>query len=607
MTTNASPIIGKVCKSASYTVNARGNSDLTCVKITNIHEDGSRSNSFVQYKDFEQPYYLVKPEHRKFEQHKDYIEASKCRKYKAPRCKIAVDITKFLYGKHNPDANIREVSNSPYVFGLDQTPPVHIKQYYFKRFREFQEKEPYTMAAYDVETDMDHKGEDKPIMMASVTFGSKAYFAGVRGWYHAKQKKIDPTVILDDEKILANLKEAEDLYLSESLKRRNCTVEYELFDTPGQVAEACIKKWHEWEPDWVTSWNATYDMEANERALKDDNYHLGRVYCDPSIPREFQNYRLDKGRTHKTKEDGSKSPLDPQEKFPSIRTMAKWQWADAMSFFAIKRASSTGKLDTYTLEGIANYLGVPGKLYTKEGAHLIPGSPQWHRFMQRYHPYLYSMYNIGDNFVIEEINELESDFSLGLPMLLKYSEYFNYVSQPKTISDTLSFIALEHGYVWGSTPSRRDDRFQKRLPTLKNWIALLDTEKNADVGKAMFNGLFDVLSNGRTDSADIDVEGAYPHGTLCNNVSNKTTQIEVWEIQGASPDKFREIAVNYASSPTANAIGLCNALFKFPEADKLKEEFERLLIEDGKEDLVIQLNTKREDRVKLNQEFKEAA
>lgn len=606
MTKNTSPIIAKVCKHAIYTASRFAKKDLTSVKLTNIHADGTRSNSFELIHNYKQPYWIVKDTRRLFKQHKDYIEASACREYNSPRCEIPFTVKKQLFGVADHKATIRDISLSPYVFGLDQTPPVHIKHHYGKLYPDHQEKEPHTMAAYDVETDMWKPGQDKPLMMASVTFKKKAYFAAVRGWFQERQDVIDKTVRLTDEIILKNLKEAEEAHLKGHLERRNCTVEYELFDTPGQVVKACVDKWHEWEPDWVTSWNATYDMERNEAALNEDGYNPGDVYSDPIVPKEFRNYRLDKGRTHKTKEDGSSSPLEPQEKFPSVRCLAKWQWADAMSFFAIKRASSTGKLQDYSLEGIAKYLKIPGKLYTGAGAHLLPGSPQWHRFMQKFHPYIYAMYNIADNFVIEEINEKENDFSLGLPMLLKYSEYFNYVSQPKTISDTLSFIAREMGFVWGSTPSNRDKYFTDRLPTLGNWIALLDTEKNASVGKLLFDGLMDVISNGRTDSSDIDVEGAYPHAGLALNVSNKTTQIEAYAIQGADSDKFREIGVNYASSAEANAIGLCQALFRFPEANKLVEEFERVMKEQGQEALLSEIKSGKKPRKKtVNVTFEE--
>lgn len=577
MDQNNSPIIAKVCKSAAQSVNRFDKTkDLLCAKITNVHEDGTRSNTFLAIENYKQPFWIVKEDHRKFKQHKDYIEVRKCTEYKAARCNLASSVNKFLYGRRDSDYDLRQAKNNQFVFGLDQTPPVHFKRKYFERFNEHQETEAYTMAAYDVEGDMTKKGV--PVMMASTTFKKKAYFAAMRGWFSDQAGKP-----LTDKEILDNLKEAEEKWLRPHLDRRQCVVEYELFDTAGQVVNANIQRMHQWEPDWVTSWNAIYDMQANEAALLADGYDLAQVYSDPRIPREYKYYYLHPGRTHKNKENGDKQPLEWQERFPTIRTMATWQWADAGSFYAIKRQPVEGKLQDTSLQGIADKEETPGKLYTDEGAEHGVGSPQWHRFMQKNYPYLYAMYNICDNFVIEEINERTSDFSLSLPMLLKYSEYFNYVSQPSMISDTLSFMARERDFVWGSTPSARDRQFADKLPTLKDWIALLDTEKNASFGKPLFAGLIDVLSNGRTDTGDLDVEGAYPTATVAINVGNKTTMAEVYGIQGADETKLREIAVNYASSTKANAFGLCHDLFRFPRGGDLQKVFEEHMIKSGKE------------------------
>ena len=578
MELNTSPIIAKVCKHAAQSLNRFDrNKDLLCAKITNIHEDGTRSNSLIALENYKTPIWIVKEDKRKFKQHKDYIEETMCKEYKVPRCQLAAAVNKYYYGRVDSQFDIRQAKNIPHVFGLDQTPPVHFKRKYFERYGVHQETEAYSLAAYDVEGDMFKKGV--PVMMASVTMKTKAYFAACRGWYSEKAGKR-----LTDTEIINGLKEAEYAHLSDHLKRRKCTVEYELFDTAGQVVNACIQKMHQWEPDWVAAWNAAYDMTANETALLEDGYNLAEVYSDSRIPKEYKSYKLHMGRTHKHKEDGTKMPLEWQERFPTIRTMATWQFVDAGSFYAIKRQPTEGKLQDTSLQGVATKEDVPGKLYTKEGHEQGVGSPQWHRYMQKNYPYIYSMYNICDNFVIEEINEKTSDFSLSLPMLLKYSEYFNYVSQPSMISDTLSFMARDRGFVWGSTPSNRDKQFSEKLPTLGDWIALLDTEKNASFGKPLFAGLEDVFSNGRTDTSDIDVEGAYPTATLALNAGGKTTMAEVYGIQGADAMKFREIAVNYASSTQANAFGLCHDLFRFPAPKDLKKIFEAALIAQGKEE-----------------------
>lgn len=569
---NNKELQGRVCKHSNYSVSKRRNGfDLTCLKVTNVFKDGTRENKLIAIENYKQPIWIVKPKYRTFKQYKDYIEEYKCREYRTPRCRIGYTAKNQLFNNPDRKATERDARSTPFVFGVDQTTCVHVKQRFFDKYQSTQETEPYTLAAYDVETCM--FDPDGPIIMASVSMKKKAYFAAVRSWFPDK----------DDETILRKLKEAEDKWLRTHLDRRECVVEYELFDTAGQVAEANVKKFHEYNPDWVISWNARYDMEKTEEALSKENYDLDDVYSDPSIPDEYKRYYFDKGRTHKVKENGDKTSLEPQEQFPVVKGMSGWQWFDGMSAYAIKRFAA-GKLEKYSLEFIAEREGVPGKLYTEEGNHMGPGSPSWHRYMQKEYPYLYCMYNICDNFAIEEIDEKSNDYSLTLPLLLGPSELNDFVSQPRMISNKLAFLCRDLKYVWGSTPASRDMTIKNNLPTLDNWIALLDTEKNAEVGKPVFEGLADVISQGRSDTSDIDVEGAYPTGGMTQNVSNKTTMLEAVQIQGADPMKFREIAINYTSSPEANAVQLSQDLFRFPGFKDMEQVFLDLVRLHGLED-----------------------
>lgn len=596
-----SPIVGRVCKHVHQGFsNKERFDDLTAIKITNVHEDGSRSEEYSLIKNYQQPFWIVKPEFRKFKQQKDYIEVKKCKQFKSNAAKLAYMITKVLDGSPNPKAELRQVTSNPYVFGCDQTTPVFIKQQFFDKYELHQQTERYTAAAYDVETDMEKK--DESVMMASVTFRDKAYFATIRSWWDG----------LTDAEIIAGLKAEEEKRFSEEKKKRGIlAIEYGIFDTPGEVVENCVKKFHLWSPDLVASWNATYDMEKNEQGLTDPRYqalyrqqnnikehhynYLARIYCDPKIPDEYMHYRLDRGRTHKIKDNGDKTPLEPQEKFPTVRSMARWQWLDFMSFYAIKRAPG-GKLDSYALNDCAKREGVDGKLYTEEGSHLIEGKADWHRYMQKNHKFIYAMYNIKDNWVIEDLNDKTLDLSMSFPLLTKASEYFNYPSQPRIISDALAYIARDNGYVWGCTGNSKKNEFNDMLPTLGNWIALLETEKNASKGYSLFDGLYDVYSNGRSSVSDVDVAGAYPYGTVTENVSNFTTEIEVCRIQGKDPLKQREISVNYASSPEANAVMLCEELLGFPSYDTVIDVFEKLIEE---QELTEKFTKLREESIEL--------
>lgn len=573
-----SPVIGKVCKHAVYVVSKRDKlKDMTFIKQTSIHENGDRTNQFLKVPDYVRPFYIVREKYRKFQQKKDYIDKRLVKEYKSTQARLAMSIKRVLYGINDRNAELMVVKNNPYVFGCETPVPVLIKHKYFERYGDYQETEASTMAAYDVETDMIN-GDGEDVIMASTTFKKHIYFAVIRSFFDG----------MSDDEILEGLKKAEDELIGERLRRRNATVHYEIVDTQTEVVENNIKCWHMWEPDYISSWNASYDMQRNEHALIMGNRDLEEVYTDPSLPREFRYYEYDKGRTHKRKENGDSQPLEWQEQYPTVRAAAKWQWLDGASFYAIKNAPK-GKKESYSLEFTAQDNGIEGKLYTDRGSHLTQGKGAWHRWMQKYAKFEYCMYNISDNLVIEELDEKTNDVALNLPLLLKSTEFFNYPSQPKCISNELSFIAEEHGFIWGTKGRGSKDDPDKKLdvhkPTLGEWIALLETEKNADNGKAIFIGMPGIRSRGRGLTDDIDVEGAYPTATVALNVSNKTTRMEACAIQGLNPLQFREVGVNYASSPKANAVSLCQTLHGFPGYEEMDNVFPALFEEEFGEPL----------------------
>ena len=562
------PIVGRVCKHAYLSFNKfNPDHDLLTAKITEIYADGTRKDILKHIEDYSRNFYIVKKKHQNFQDKRDYIEANKCDKHSSNEARLAQQISKCLFGRPDRKAQVAELKNNPYVFGCQETVPVIYKESFYEAYPNYQPQEAYKVAAYDVETYINDDGSVGSLNMASVTCGSEAYWAGIRSYFPDKE----------DAVIFAKLEKAKEKYLSDYIAKHKVVIEFNLFDTPGQVVYNNIQAWHRIAPDYIVSWNANFDMERNEEALVNEGYNLADTYSDPSTPKAYKDYFYFKGREFKTKVDGSKSPLEAQERFPVVQAPAKWQWFDGMSFYAIKRAPG-GKKESYSLQNTAKAEGVEGKMYIPEAAHLQEGSAEWHKFMVKYFPYEYVMYNIRDNWVIEDLNRVTNDYSLSLPSLITSSELKSYQSQPSMISDKLSFIALKHGYVWGTVGRRKEDVWKEIKPDLRDWIALLHAELNEDKGKAIYSGLPSWKSRGRGDTDDIDVTGAYPHITVSLNVSNKTTKLEVCEIEGLDRFEFRRVGVNYASSPIANAVTLCNTIYGMPQLTDINSFYEESVI-----------------------------
>lgn len=579
---NESPIVGRVCKHAYLSFNkANRDNDLLVAKITNIHEDGSRTHTLAKIENYKRDFYIVKKKYQGFKDKRDYIEANKCDKYSSNESRLALNISKILFGRPDRNAQLYDLKNNQYVFGCQETVPVIYKQSYYKKYPDHQPQEAYEMAGYDVETYILDDGGVGPVNMASTTHGSNAFWAGIRSYFPKEDQK-------DDNIILRKLNAMAKIHLDDYMKLHNVEkIDWNLVDTPGQVVYENIQYWHRSNVDFIVSWNANFDMERNQEALLNEGYDLARTYSDPSIPDVYKDYLYFPGREFKTKVDGTQSPLENQERFPVIQAPAKWQWFDGMSFYAIKRAPQ-GKKESYSLQNTAIAEGVEGKLYIPEADHLQAGSAEWHKFMVKNFPYEYVMYNIRDNWVIEDLNRKTNDYSLSLPALVTSSELKSYQSQPSMISDKLSFIALEHGYVWGTVGRKKEDVWKEIKPDLRDWIALLHAELNEDKGKPIYAGLPSWRSRGRGDTDDIDVTGAYPHITVSLNVSNKTTKIEVCEVEGLDRIEFRRLGVNYASSPIANAVTLCNTIYGMPQLTDINSFYEESVIpfiKEAKEEL----------------------
>lgn len=547
-------VVARVCKHAFLSFSRFDpDHDLLTAKITEILSNGERRDRLMFKEDFKRDFYIVKEKYRTFKDSRDYIEKEKCDKYSSNEARLHINISKALHGRPDRKADLQMLKNSPYVFGCQESIPVVFKQKFYDKYPDHQPQEAYNVAAYDVETYILDDGSVGPIVMASTTMKDKVYWSGLREIFHGE----------DDATILRKLKEFEKQYLQEYIDKHNVEIVYDLEDRPGQLVYNNIQWWHKVGPDFIVSWNANFDMEANQQALKNEGIDLAQAYSDPSCPKAYWDYFYYPGRQFKTKVDGSKSPLDNHEKFPVVQAPAKWQWFDGMSFYAIKRAPG-GKKESYSLQFTSQAEGVEGKLYTEIGSHLVSGSAEWHKFMLKNHPYLYAMYNIRDNWVIEDINRVTNDYSLSLPSLVTSSELRSYQSQPSMISDKLSFIAKEHGYIWGTVGRKKEDPFKAMKPDLGDWIALLHAELNEDKGKLLYTGLDSWKSRGRGSTDDIDVTGAYPHVTVALNVSNKTTKLEVCAVEGLDRIEYRRLGVNYASSPVANAATLCSTIFGMP-------------------------------------------
>lgn len=79
-------------------------------------------------------------------------------------------------------------------------------------------------------------------------------------------------------------------------------------------------------------------------------------------------------------------------------------------------------------------------------------------------------------------------------------------------------------------------------------------------------------TNIRIGAVDLDVEGSYPNGGVCLNISKETTKKEIISVQGVDEHTRRMCTINL-SAGHVNALEICTNLLGMPTLDQMLESF----------------------------------
>lgn len=551
------------CKFAMYSQSKFGKSDILFVKENILHPDGRIVPNTRMIKDMKRDYYLTREAYRDHEDKKDYEELKKLQKFTTPHWNLANHISMSL-GKGATSLPLKQICRSPYVYGADIEPTSIIKAMYEKKFPEVG-MTPYQVSVIDIETDVVNEEFKNQPLMCTLSFKDRSYTFVVRRFFPGEK----------DEDIIRKLHECAHKHIGEVIKARNLKMEYELVDHPADGFVKLFAKAHEWKPDWVTGWNALdFDYQVITNCLEMAGVNPEDVYCDPSVPKEYRSVKYFQGKTHQVKNDGvkeTKRPLANYEKWPYVNAPASFRWADSMCAYYYLRTAK-GKELNYKLDTIASkVLDGIGKLAFKEAEGFY--GLDLHELMQTQYKYEYVVYNLFDCIVVEMMDEVTKDLAAAVPAFCGVSDYRNFTSQPNRIAEAMHYDVMENGYIWGTTSDKMRTDLDDNLQSLGGWIVMLPTELVAINGKAMFKELPNLPSYVRTGTNDIDVEGAYPSGTVIMNVGKQTTWIEMTRIEGLDDTQYRQVAVNLASGGFNNAAEIARVVYQAPKLVTLAESF----------------------------------
>lgn len=547
-------IKGFECKHALYTEASDGSGDdLVIVKEYAHCKDGSKVPNLRFYKNYKRDFWVTREGHRNHTDKKEWEKISRLQKFTTRQSQLQQNVARAL-GRPGARGSMRQLARSPYLYGSDVSTPTLIKRRYNTQFPDCISTN--SVAVTDIETDVVHGTGD--IIYIALTFGSKAILCTTE-WFMG-------SIVNPVEKLHQKFEQ----YLSKYKQERNMELEIMVCKTPGQAVLEVFKRAHQWQPDFVTIWNITFDMPRIVKALEDDGLNPADVLSDPRVPPQFRFYRYKEGPSKKETASGKITTVPVAERWHVVESAASFYFMDSMCLYKRIRMAEQNE-PSYSLDyQLQKWLGVR-KLKFQEADQYV--GLEWHQFMQANYKLEYGIYNIFDCVGVELFDERVKDLAQTITVQSEHSEYANFKSQPKRLVDDLHFFCLENDRVIAACSDQMIDDNDKHVVGMDEWIVTLPSHLTVDNGLKVVRECPDMSTLVFTHVADLDVGSGYPTIQRILNMSKETTYRELSKMKGITEQQQRMAGINITASHV-NAVEVACELFKAPTFDSLLSAFE---------------------------------
>jgi hypothetical protein len=628
-------ILGKECKFIFWLPAIPDvREDTHVIKEVIHYKDGTKENNLKVLSNFKRPFWITKPH---LQQHKDkkeseYIE--NLNKYTSTQSELGKNVAMRLGNRYIGKTSLRDVQDSPFVYGLDVDSKVTIKKLYLDKYPDTISE--YKEAALDIEINI----ETGEITVISLTMKDKIYTVFTKKFIQSRQGVVSQLEYLFTK------------YIPKTSITENIKTEYHTFENELECVLEVLKKAHEWQPDIIAIWNITFDIGMILDVLEKHNIDPKDVFSDPRLPKELRHFKFKMGSISKMTDSGKFKPISPEEQWHVIDCPATFYWVDAMSAHRYVRVGGKTVPGGYSLDNILKKeLGDKlGKLKFKEElgqakivlhyTTTVPLDVKTYTKIERvkcpecgkdiHVKYEYDDYGTlltnkecvcECGFTNEDDIQLESyetNYSYQViekkGMHLGGIDWHRYMSANKPLEyiiynqwDVISMLHLDEKTkdlshvmamlsgvssfdIFNSGPKKIIDAMHffylergrvlgskpKSLDSdvslgLDNWIVLLPSSRIKENGMKVVEENPNLVTNVRGFVFDADQVSGYPSDTQAANVSKETTVREVIDIKGIDKDDFKLQNINLMFGKV-NSIDYCTSMFNFPTLEELSQK-----------------------------------
>lgn len=518
------------------------------IRVTKMYENSKGEKVYVPAievdKDPERSFWVTKPEYRNYSYKKEFELVDHCDEYRCHDSELVEQIglvmgTRWLH-------TLRQVCDSPYVYGADIETEAIVKQRYLK-YAPPNQQPPYTKGGLDIETEM--IGE-KRINLITYIHQHEIYSCGLADFC-----KVYPNGDTSTPH-KATLKEIETEvrhWVGDLITEYGFNLHLKICNTEVEMIKWIFDCIHECKTDFIGVWNIDFDIPKILERLKAKHVDPAVIMCHKDVPAQY--------RFVKYIEDNS-NPDNFTDKWYWMQITGYSQFIDAMCLYAQLR-KVYGREPSYALDKIADKeLGLR-KLHF-DNSELVN-----HRYEQEYHFLRYWAYNIND-VLIMQLMEFQNDDYGTLASLSDVSLLSEFHHMTSGLKCDAYVEGLAHGLVPASVGQNSFTKYDEALFRVGGTVLPPNKAENVSVPviKEIPQGktLVSVLTN------DLDVSSFYPSSTEEFNISRESTLATIHQINGF-PVTQTEHFTSCIVQPEASAMDACTTYFGLPGYSELKDLF----------------------------------
>ena len=519
-------------------------------KVATQEDDGSVSfsDNLNIIVDPKRKYYIHQTQYQTYKYKIEYVPLNQCDEYICYNKNLERDIRKSLniYDTKN-FGSLRELCNSPYLYGADINIEVLIKIGYMKKLKDVSILPKYTFGALDLEVSV--LGDDQ------INLASYCYDGIVDVWildsflYKTTDEKDDRGHPKRVKATLDELIEVCNKEIGDYLERFKLSVRYHLVHNEMELISNLLKRIHETKADFCGVWNMPYDIPKLIDRIKANKADEHDLFCHPEVPKEYRKIKYKPDNSH----------VDHfTDSWDWFHCPGHTQFIDSLRLYSRIRKVK-GREPSYSLNAISLKEIKHGKLE-------LVGT---HYNNQLYNFLFYTAYNIVDAANVWLMEQQNRDVS-NMCMLVGNSLLRDFSKQTVMLKNDFYEYCLDRGMIAGTVGEHMGTPYDDLLG--KSGGTVLAPYLAKDMGLQCIEERPNLHTLINIFIKDIDASSMYPYTMTGFNISKETTKATMVKLHGLSTENIEELFTAMIA-PEENALLIGNKFFGLPTANELIQGF----------------------------------